>query len=221
MKIATHGLFGWVAIGIENPGGGHNGMDGAQIVMATPGPAETYSAKFGLNTVNSGPEVAEYTINDDGRGAAFRLWNTPHPTSSISEASVTVDGCFSSMSFSTAVISGKPLNLAGSDDMIWAFNGADTFVGYHSRENRGKIKIDWAAATLPPSPDASSMPSMGGASLSTGAWIGIAIGSAAVTLIGGIAVGMHLATSKVSSASKATKSTRANGDISGDVNVKV
>ena len=36
-KMLWHGRLGWMAIGLENPGGYHNGMNGGRIVMAMPG----------------------------------------------------------------------------------------------------------------------------------------------------------------------------------------
>ena len=38
-------------------------------------------------------------------------------------------------------------NVSGTDELIWGLNDMDSFVGYHRRNNRGKITIDWTGGT--------------------------------------------------------------------------
>jgi hypothetical protein len=178
VKIAYDGLFGWLAVGLENPGGRHNGMNGGRIVMATPGNAHAYSAVTGLP---AGPMVAEYVIAEGSAGSAFRLWSTPYPNASITNAAYEAHECYTSLSFSTSAIAGEDLNHAGANTLIWGANADDTFVGYHGRESRGHLSIAWADG-VPASP-----------ALTAAEWTAVAIGAAIVgAILGGILVGTVL-----------------------------
>ena len=198
VKMAYNGLFGWLATGFVNPGGAHNGMNGGRIVLAMPGAPETYTGRDGLNTVNSGPSVREYIINDDGRGSAFRLWNTPFANESLASASFEANECYTSMTFSTDTIAGWHLNTSGTDEFLWAANGADTWVGYHSRTSRGLLTVDWAAGTVSSATVASAPPPAARSddhehdadSPSTGEWAAIVAGCAVVALLIGLLLGM-------------------------------
>lgn len=146
MKMIVNGLFGWLAVGLANPGGGHNGMNGGRIVMALPATPTTYSAATGLAVAGSPtPSVDEYIINENG-GSAFRLWQTPYggegvPT--LTAASTEVSDCYTSMAFATNSIGGWSLNLTGTDDLIWGLNDMDAYVGYHHNHNRGLLTVQW------------------------------------------------------------------------------
>jgi len=142
-KVVYKGLFGWVALGLENPGGDHNGMNGAHIVLALPGPTATFTPQDGLQLGT--PTVDQYVIDEDA--SAFRHWSTPAARRQLVAAGYETNECFTSMSFSTDEISGWKLNLSGTDSLIWGANGADSFVGYHGRPNRGKLTVDWALGT--------------------------------------------------------------------------
>ena len=150
-KMAVGGLFGWLAFGFENPGGHHNGMNGAPIVMAMPG--GDFDDRTGLD-LTQGPQVDEYIINEHG-GSAFRLWKEPVRPASLVGASVETSDCFSSMTFATAAIAGQPLPAAGNATYIWATNNEDSYVGYHGRSNgnRGKLEIDWSVGVVEAEPE--------------------------------------------------------------------
>ena len=145
-KMVVNGAFGWLAVGLRNPGGAHNGMNGGRIVMALPGSPVSYSAATGLD-LSSGPTVNEYIINEVG-GSAFRFWKTPYAQPSVTAASFEVADCHTAMAFSTSAISGWALNVTGTDELIWALNDADTFVGYHSSDHRGLLTANWADGLL-------------------------------------------------------------------------
>ena len=72
---------------------------------------------------------------------------TPYATPAITGASTEATDCYTSMTFSTASIAGQALNVSGTDELIWGLNDMDSFVGYHRRNNRGKITIDWTGGT--------------------------------------------------------------------------
>ena len=104
-QVVANGQFGWLAFGHENPGGGHSGMDGGHIVMALPG--TDFDEATGLD-LSGGPNVAEYVINEHG-GAAFRHWKTPFSPSALQASAVEADDCFTTLTFSSDKIAGKPL----------------------------------------------------------------------------------------------------------------
>jgi len=131
---------------LANPGGNHNGMNGARIVMALPGSPHTYSPAIGLDVLPTSGTVDEYIINEVG-GSAFRFWQAPYAQPSLVDASLEVADCTTSMSFATATIAGWPLNVTGENHFLWGLNEADYFVGYHSRDNRGLITIDLGDAS--------------------------------------------------------------------------
>lgn len=126
-KMVHNGLVGWLAIGIENVGGKHNGMNGARIVM-------------GHNNPDSSevPSIGEYNIHE--MSSAFRTWKTPLSPSALANAEMTLTGCFSIMAFKAKTIYGTPLNItSGTNRLIWALtHGAYVtadfggYAAYHS-----------------------------------------------------------------------------------------
>ena len=140
-KVAVNGAFGWLAIGLRNPGGAHNGMNGGRVVLALPGSPISYTASTGLD-LSSGPSVNEYVIIEVG-GPAFRFWKTLHAQPSVTAASFEAADCHTSMAFSTPP-SAPSLNVTGSDELIWGMNDADAFVGYHGSDHRGILTANWA-----------------------------------------------------------------------------
>ena len=146
LKMVYNGLFGWLAFGLRNVDvdAGHNGMNGAQIVMALPG--EYVSAQEGLDLTKPG-SVLEYQIHPTQ--SRFRYWGGPHPTEYISGASYDSTECFSSMEFTTHTIGGQRLQIDASDDIIWAANRHNRFVEYHGRGrgesegSRGILEVTW------------------------------------------------------------------------------
>jgi len=104
-KMVHNGLVGWMAIGLENVGGHHNGMNGARIVM-------------GHNEPGTAPTIGEYRIHE--RMTAFRHWKTPLAAPALRDASMTLTACFSSIEFTTGSIYGMGLNVTeGTNRMIW------------------------------------------------------------------------------------------------------
>jgi len=157
-KMVHNGLVGWMAMGLENVGGHHNGMNGAHIVM-------------GRNIPGEAPSIGEYQIHP--YATAFRNWKTPLNPSDLQDATMEVTDCFSSIAFKTATIYGRPLNVTSdSNIMIWALTHLDYptddfggYSGYHSAadgdrdkrgNHRGHITLDFtplevsAAAMLTP-----------------------------------------------------------------------
>lgn len=146
-KMLVDGLFGWLAFGHYNPGGGHNGMNGARIALALPG--TDFDPVTGLD-LTGGANVAEYIINEEG-GSAFRLWSTPFTSpSSLRASAVEATDCFTSMAFTTDAIAGWPLDgsAASAGTYIWAFESSNNFVQYHGRENRGHLYVDWSLGAV-------------------------------------------------------------------------
>ena len=73
--------------------------------MALPG--TDYNPATGLD-LSGGSNVAEYVINEFG-GAAFRHWKTPFSPSALQASAVEADDCFTTLTFSSDKIAGKPL----------------------------------------------------------------------------------------------------------------
>ena len=74
-RMAYDGVAGYLAVGPENKGGGHNGMNGAPIVMGVFDPdPNLYGGAHWLNYVGTG--VKEYVIHHSL--SAFRHWKAPH-----------------------------------------------------------------------------------------------------------------------------------------------
>merc|ERR1712127_961341 len=124
-KMIHKGIVSWMAMGIENVGGKHKGMNGARIVKgrAVPGKA---------------PTVNEYQIHPDY--SAFRHWKTPLNPSALTNTAMTVSSCTSFITFETATLYGEALNLTeGTSRFIWALTQRDYptddfggYSGYHS-----------------------------------------------------------------------------------------
>mmetsp|Transcript_99616 Transcript_99616/g.177337 ORF Transcript_99616/g.177337 Transcript_99616/m.177337 type:complete len:628 (-) Transcript_99616:563-2446(-) len=107
-KMITRGLVGWMAIGIENINGRHNGMNGGRVVM-------------GLNDPSTYPTIGEYLIHE--YSSAFRHWKKPLADSALENASMELSSCCTSLQFTTATIYETPLNLTGgSNRLIWALS---------------------------------------------------------------------------------------------------
>jgi len=144
-KMIHKGLVGWMAFGIENIGGRHNGMNGGRVVM-------------GLHDPTANPSIGEYSVHE--RASAFRHWKMPLSPSTLEDASMTLTGCFSSIKFKTDKIYGHGLNVTqGSNHLIWALthlayttSDYSGYAAYHAavdsdrtkRSNhRGKIQLDF------------------------------------------------------------------------------
>eukprot|EP00927_Polykrikos_kofoidii_P049650 TRINITY_DN43685_c0_g1_i1.p1 TRINITY_DN43685_c0_g1~~TRINITY_DN43685_c0_g1_i1.p1 ORF type:complete len:636 (+),score=74.50 TRINITY_DN43685_c0_g1_i1:87-1994(+) len=144
-RMVHKGLVGWMAIGLANIGGKHNGMNGARIVM-------------GQNDPAASPSIGEHKIHESL--SAFRHWKTPLSPSSLEDASMVLTGCFSSIKFKTKKIYGQDLNVThGINHMIWglthaAYTTSDFggYAAYHSAADgdrmertrfRGLIQLDF------------------------------------------------------------------------------
>ena len=143
-NLVYHGLFGWIGFGFRNmePDAPKNGMHGAPVIMGLPG--GNYSAVTGLDlTMDATAE--EYFIHPDGGKAAFRHWNEPlslaDDGSSTKTHSLEVTECYVSLMFETDGILESKFNVSGTDELMWAVNDRDSFVGYHSA--RGIFKVHW------------------------------------------------------------------------------
>lgn len=141
-KLVYDGLFGWLGFGFANVGGAHNGMNGATIALGLPG--GKYSARTGLDT-SKGPSIMAYKIHE--KMSAFRHWSDP--IADVPGGAVEANDCFTSISFKADGIGSKKFNLnGGHDQMIWAANTMDLFVGYHSWDTRGVLRVNWADGTV-------------------------------------------------------------------------
>ena len=119
VKMVHSARAGWLALGAENVGGDHNGMNGASVVIGRFDPVQ-------------GNSVGEYTIPLDR--TAFRWW-IPAKTSSLSGTELSVDGCYTTLKFTTKQIDGVSLNVT-SNRMIWALTEQSVsmpdFAAYHA-----------------------------------------------------------------------------------------
>lgn len=145
MRMAYDGSFGYLALGLENPGGGHNGMNGARTVMGIYDPDEkAHGGESWLNFVGTG--VKELKIHDTL--SAFRHWKDSAPnTPGLIDSSMDVNpGCGSAMYFKTKTIHGIDLNMTkcSPNKFIWAIHTSTLLKGYHGWGNRGHLKIDFA-----------------------------------------------------------------------------
>lgn len=166
-RLAFNDVFGWLSIGFSYPEGRHNGMNGADILLALPG--GNYTPQFGLQvpgktlpgtdeisveiskkksaaiateTNPEGSSVYEYVINREG--SSFRHWSEPTGiTSATDSMNVVVTEYATAMTWETNNINGKKFNMTGFDDLIWGGNSKDYHVGYHGRGNRARFYINW------------------------------------------------------------------------------
>ena len=87
--------------------------------------------------------------------SAFRHWSTPigEPLADVAVArsqeastkplySVEQTECYTAMNFRLLSILDVTFNTTGEDDMVWAANGEDYFVGYHGL-SRGRFQVNW------------------------------------------------------------------------------
>ena len=137
-KMAINTVANWLGFGIENPGGGHEGMNGAHVVFGIH-EAPTEADSFGAPYMGSG--VSQYTIHP--YGSAFRNWNDTQSMGDLANTELVMENnCYTSMTFSTAIIQDWALNLTtGSlNNLIWG-SGTSTYLkGYHGRQLRGHLK---------------------------------------------------------------------------------
>jgi len=151
-KMIHNGLVGWLAIGTGKiSGGSHSPMNGGSVVM-------------GLNDPDAGPSIGEYRIHE--RHTAWRHWKTPLSPTALTDASMAVTSCYTSIAFKTKSIYGVPLNVtSGSNLLIWALTrlGHPTqeyggYAPYHAPADldralrfkyRGNVTLDFAGHVAP------------------------------------------------------------------------
>jgi len=165
-RLAFNDVFGWLSMGLADPEGGHNGMNGANIIMALPG--GNYTSRFGLEVPGKtlpgtdeisveiskkkalvleternpeGSTVYKYMINPDG--SSFRHWSEPTDITESDSMNVVVTEYATGLLWETDNINGKKFNMSGFDDLIWGGNSKDYHVGYHGRGNRARFYINW------------------------------------------------------------------------------
>ena len=124
-------------------------MNGANVILAAPGPHETYSAFSGLEVTDSqdpsAGSVAGYKIHE--ADSSFRHWAVP-VSPDLADASFSFDGCHTDLTFEVDAINGKGFNFDGVDTLIWGANSEDYFVGYHGRTNRMIFDLDWGTGEI-------------------------------------------------------------------------
>lgn len=138
-RLAFNGLFGFIALGFVNLGGGNNGMCGASVIMGIPG--GNYSAATGVD-LSMESTVEEYVIGDPDY--FFRHWSRPVPNRDTTSYNVESNECFTSLTFKTDSINGKSFNVTGVDYLIWSANGEDSFAQYHGLDQRNKFYVEWS-----------------------------------------------------------------------------
>ncbi|CAK0815694.1 unnamed protein product [Prorocentrum cordatum] len=174
-KMIHRGTVGWMALGLENIGGDHNGMNGGSVVMAQYDPEQAEPLSVG-----------EYRIHPTL--TAFRHWKTPLESSepenaSLASSDFSIENGASVLEFRTSHVYKRALNLSEPIDddstsdvhgfpshphsvnrLIWAltqnayctadFGG---YCAYHSspdnnflqrEEFRGRVAVDLARGTL-------------------------------------------------------------------------
>ncbi|CAK0900291.1 unnamed protein product [Prorocentrum cordatum] len=174
-KMIHRGTVGWMALGLENIGGNHNGMNGGSVVMAQYDPEQAEPLSVG-----------EYRIHPTL--TAFRHWKTPLESSepenaSLASSDFSIENGASVLEFRTSHVYKRALNLSKPIDddstsdvygfpsqphsvnrLIWAltqnayctadFGG---YCAYHSspdnnflqrEEFRGRVAIDLARGTI-------------------------------------------------------------------------
>jgi len=134
-RLAFNNVFGYLSAGFADINGKKNGMHGANVLIAMPG--GDYSAVTGLDLDK--PSVQSFVI--DPTQSSFRHWQEPIDGNPGAEFVQTE--CFTALLFETDEINGIAFNTTGTDEMIWAGNEKDHFMGYHGR-NRDRFTVEWS-----------------------------------------------------------------------------
>lgn len=141
-RLTFNDVFGWLSFGFANEFDTvHNGMNGGKVLLMKPG--GNYSPVSGLD-LSVGPNVGAYVIDD--KDSAFRHWVGTEMA--VEGANHEHTDCFTALTFESDSISGQMFNLEGTDEMIWAGNSNDYYVGYHSRNSRARLTIDWSTGEV-------------------------------------------------------------------------
>ena len=133
------GAVGWMAFGPENPGGHHNGMNGAPIIMTIPD----------ASSVPGFLDVDSYRIHESS--SSFRHWYNTTSGAALSATSVDVaeDRCFAKATMTLASYAeDRPVDVDACEAMIWAVSqdsslASDTlFMARGMHEYRGKFSLN-------------------------------------------------------------------------------
>ncbi|KAL7456402.1 hypothetical protein ACHAWC_008287 [Mediolabrus comicus] len=138
-RFAYDDVFGYLAIGFANIFDTvHNGMNGGKILLMKPG--GDYSPVTGLD-LSQAPSIGSYVIDD--KDSAFRHWVDTEMV--VDDATHEHTDCFTALTFESDNIGGQEFNLdgEGTDELIWAGNSKDYFVGYHGPFTRARFTINW------------------------------------------------------------------------------
>mmetsp|Transcript_60361 Transcript_60361/g.116407 ORF Transcript_60361/g.116407 Transcript_60361/m.116407 type:complete len:474 (-) Transcript_60361:59-1480(-) len=112
--LAFNGQVSWMAWGLENLGGKHNGMNGGRVVMGISSQDEEYPGLLGVH---------EYRIHY--QMSSFNDWKTPYATPATCHSSVVSEGGYTVMHFKTNSIYGQPLNItSGSNRLLWSIRAS-------------------------------------------------------------------------------------------------
>lgn len=145
-RMAFNNVFGWLAVGFANElDERHNGMNGGNVVLAMPG--GNYSAVTGLD-LSLGGSADTYQVHQVS--SAFRTWDTPIESDELkaTETDYEHTDCFTALTFESDQINGQQFNVDGSDEMIWAGNSEDHFMGYHGHNTRSRFTVDWTTGEM-------------------------------------------------------------------------
>jgi hypothetical protein len=159
-KLLHRGNVGWIAMGLESIGGHHNGMNGAEIVMALNWGEPDGSPKSTSQSAAPEPRVGEFIIHP--RGSAFRHWvgteiapgaNDSNLDPALTSFSVEERGVTTlEFGLKGGMLHGKQMNLSSSKDdsscenrMIWGLthSGYSTdaygyYAPYHEAADRNR-----------------------------------------------------------------------------------
>ncbi|KAH8043410.1 hypothetical protein JL721_13146 [Aureococcus anophagefferens] len=152
-KQVVDGRVGWMAVGLENPGGKHNGMNGASIVMAIPD-----AATAGLE------EVDTYVIGQSS--SSFRNWYDSSSGAALRDAALDVaeGACYTAATYTLGSVfhANETVDPTKCVDLIWATSKDSNvasdplFKARGMHEYRGKISVNLThpagACYEPPAP---------------------------------------------------------------------
>lgn len=158
-KQVVDGRVGWMAVGLENPGGKHNGMNGASIVMAIPD-----AATAGLE------EVDTYVIGESS--SSFRNWYDSSSGAALRDAALDVaeGACYTAATYTLGSVfhANETVDPTKCVDLIWATSKDSNvasdplFKARGMHEYRGKISVNLThpagACYEPPAPGPTAAP---------------------------------------------------------------
>jgi hypothetical protein len=116
--------------------------------MARPG--GNYTGMSGLD-LSMGPTYAHYEI--DSEQTPFRIWMSSESDYALGNddisptLGVAFSDCNVAMQVLTTNIKGQAFNFSGTDEMLWAANGEDSYMMYHGT-NRGRFSINWQSGEV-------------------------------------------------------------------------